>query len=249
MQVDFTSVFAMEHTGMARMFKSLEDTGLKGFLAATISVFESIVVEFFANAKVVAGTVISSVALAVTKEVLLEAFGLPTEGIEIFWIFLIRTVVEMRGRFSSSDVPFRAPSKKKEMKMEFRLLHDIVSKALCVGGYGKQPYPSITGFCGPAECIVGMLGPDGLEIKIDVLESTLVHKLADNQQNIAALETGLVRHFADSQQHILDEFASLKSQVAEMVDCLKELRDAKKGEGPSNKKGEGTRNSKKRRWF
>ncbi|KZV45279.1 hypothetical protein F511_06797 [Dorcoceras hygrometricum] len=37
----------------------------------------------------------------------------------------------MRKRFSGSDVPFRAPNKKKEMKMEYRLLHDIVAKALC----------------------------------------------------------------------------------------------------------------------
>ncbi|KZV16736.1 hypothetical protein F511_25882 [Dorcoceras hygrometricum] len=81
---------------------------------------------------------------------------------------------------------------------------------------------------------------DGLDIKIVVLESTLVRQFADNQQNLAALETGLVRHFADSQQYFVDEVTSLKPQVAEMVDCLKELCDGKKGEGPSSKKGEGT---------
>ncbi|KZV56703.1 hypothetical protein F511_30048 [Dorcoceras hygrometricum] len=37
----------------------------------------------------------------------------------------------MRNRFSGSDEPFRAPSKKKGMKFEYRLLHDIVAKALC----------------------------------------------------------------------------------------------------------------------
>ncbi|KZV55353.1 UV-stimulated scaffold protein A [Dorcoceras hygrometricum] len=37
---------------------------------------------------------------------------------------------EMRMRFSGSDVPFRAPNKKNEMKIEYRLLHDIVAKAL-----------------------------------------------------------------------------------------------------------------------
>ncbi|KZV50155.1 putative disease resistance protein [Dorcoceras hygrometricum] len=71
---------------------------------------------------------------------------------------------------------------------------------------------------------------DGMEIKIDVLESTLVRKFADNQQNLSALETGLVRHFADSQQHLVDEVTMLKSQVAEIVECLKELRDSKNGE-------------------
>ncbi|KZV45071.1 flagellar associated protein [Dorcoceras hygrometricum] len=66
---------------------------------------------------------------------------------------------------------------------------------------------------------------DGMEIKINVQESTLVRKFADNQQNLSALETGLVRHFADRQQHIVDEVTTLKSQV----ECLKELRDAKRG--------------------
>ncbi|KZV57363.1 flagellar inner arm dynein 1 heavy chain alpha [Dorcoceras hygrometricum] len=90
---------------------------------------------------------------------------------------------------------------------------------------------------------------DRLEIKIDMPESTLVRKFSDNQQNLSALESGLVRHFADSQQHLVDEVETLKSQVAEMVDRLKELRDAKKRKGPSNKKGEGTSSYKKRRWF
>ncbi|KZV35032.1 hypothetical protein F511_19779 [Dorcoceras hygrometricum] len=55
LQVKFESVLAMEHTGMARLFKSLVDTGLEGFLAVSDSVYEAAVVEFFANAKVIAG--------------------------------------------------------------------------------------------------------------------------------------------------------------------------------------------------
>ncbi|KZV44940.1 hypothetical protein F511_33011 [Dorcoceras hygrometricum] len=120
----------MEHTGRARMFKTLEDIGLTGFLAASSSVYESVVVEFFANAKVIVGTIVSFVAnkkLALMKETFAEAFGLPTEVLDV----PSQTVVEMRGRFSGSDLPFRAPSKKKEMKIEFCLLHDIVAKALC----------------------------------------------------------------------------------------------------------------------
>ncbi|KZV21253.1 5-methyltetrahydrofolate:homocysteine methyltransferase [Dorcoceras hygrometricum] len=51
LQVDFDSVLAMEHTGMVQMFKNLEETGLKGFLTASDTVYESAVVEFFANAR------------------------------------------------------------------------------------------------------------------------------------------------------------------------------------------------------
>ncbi|KZV23644.1 tropinone reductaseAt1g07440 [Dorcoceras hygrometricum] len=60
MQVDFVSVLAMEHTRMGA------------------------VTEFFANVKVITGTVVSFVAnrkLVVTKDIFAEAFGLPTEGL------------------------------------------------------------------------------------------------------------------------------------------------------------------------
>ncbi|KZV27980.1 hypothetical protein F511_25857 [Dorcoceras hygrometricum] len=39
-------------------------------------------------------------------------------------------VTEMRSQFSGSDEPFKASNKKKEMKIEFRLLHDVVAKTL-----------------------------------------------------------------------------------------------------------------------
>ncbi|KZV46113.1 hypothetical protein F511_12640 [Dorcoceras hygrometricum] len=134
LQVEFESVLTMEHTGMAWMFKSLVDIGIEGFLAASGSVYENAVVELFANVKVVTGTIISTVAnekLALTKEVFAEAFKLPTEGMTRFLDIPNPIVVEMCGRFFGSDVPFMAPRKKKEMKVEFRLLHDIMAKAVC----------------------------------------------------------------------------------------------------------------------
>ncbi|KZV17532.1 hypothetical protein F511_34000 [Dorcoceras hygrometricum] len=133
MQVDFESVLAMEHTGMAKMFKSLEEIGLKGFLEASGSVYEAAVVEFFA-AKVIAVTIVSFVnnrKLALTKDVFAETFGLPTEGLIGFLDIPSNTMAEMRMKVSGIDAPFRAPNKKKEMKMEYRRLHEIVSKALC----------------------------------------------------------------------------------------------------------------------
>ncbi|KZV38647.1 hypothetical protein F511_11745 [Dorcoceras hygrometricum] len=73
----------MEHTGMARMFNTLVETGIKGFLAASGSVYENAVVEFFTNAKVIAGKVVSFVAnkkLALRNEFYVETYGLPIEG-------------------------------------------------------------------------------------------------------------------------------------------------------------------------
>ncbi|KZV16878.1 hypothetical protein F511_21087 [Dorcoceras hygrometricum] len=77
----------MEHIGMTSMFKSLEDTGLKGFFKGTTSVFENVVTEYFLNAKVVAGTIVSVVCnknLAITEDVFSTTFQLPTEGMTIF---------------------------------------------------------------------------------------------------------------------------------------------------------------------
>ncbi|KZV46963.1 hypothetical protein F511_23565 [Dorcoceras hygrometricum] len=108
LQLNFSSVLTLEHSGMVKMFKSLKDSGLKEFLEASGSVYEEAVLEFFANAKVLAGTIVSLVGarnIAITKDTFIE--------------------------FSGSDEPFRAPNKKREMKIEFRILHDIVAKALC----------------------------------------------------------------------------------------------------------------------
>ncbi|KZV34489.1 hypothetical protein F511_17089 [Dorcoceras hygrometricum] len=107
LQVDFESVLAMEHSGMVGIFKTLENTVLKRFMTATGSVYEAAVGEFFTNAKVIAGTI--SVLLPIGN-----------------W-----HLSEMRSRFSGSDVLIPAPNKKKEMKMEYRLLHDIIAKVLC----------------------------------------------------------------------------------------------------------------------
>ncbi|KZV58075.1 hypothetical protein F511_39661 [Dorcoceras hygrometricum] len=134
LQVDFDSVIAMENAEMAQMFKTLENTGLKGFMTASNSVYESAMVEFLANEKVIAGTIVSFVAnrkLAITKEIFAEVFGLPTEGMVGFLDIQKKTVDEMRIQLSGTDAPFRTPSKKKQLKMEYRLLHDIVAKYLC----------------------------------------------------------------------------------------------------------------------
>ncbi|KZV55729.1 hypothetical protein F511_12564 [Dorcoceras hygrometricum] len=134
MQVNFEFVLTMEHCGMAKVFKSLEVSGLKGFLEASDSVYESAVIEFFTNAKVIAGKIVSLVGtqkMALTKDQYTEDFGIPSEGLTSFLNIPKETVAEMRHQFSGPDETFRAPNKKMEMKIEFRLLHDVVAKALC----------------------------------------------------------------------------------------------------------------------
>ncbi|KZV18020.1 hypothetical protein F511_39425 [Dorcoceras hygrometricum] len=124
----------MEHNGMVKMFKSLKDSGLKGFLEGSGSVYEEAVLEFFTNAKIVAGTIVSLVGarrIAITKDTLIEVFELPDQGINNFLTIPKEIALEMRRQFSGTDEPFKAPNKKRDMPIEFRLLHDIVAKDLC----------------------------------------------------------------------------------------------------------------------
>ncbi|KZV26662.1 hypothetical protein F511_25653 [Dorcoceras hygrometricum] len=127
---------------MVRMFKALEDTGLRGFLEGTTLVFESAVTEFFSNARVIAGTIVSTVSgkkLVVTEEMFSRTFKLPTEGMQNLSGIPNETIAEMRTRFSATTVPFKSSGKKKDLLFEYRLLHDIVAKSLCAkaGSFDK----------------------------------------------------------------------------------------------------------------
>ncbi|KZV26389.1 hypothetical protein F511_36839 [Dorcoceras hygrometricum] len=75
-----------------------------------------------------------------------------------------------------------------------------------------------------------------------------VEKQADDPSTIDGLETSLVCHYADSQQKLVDELAMVKSHLADM-DCIKELHDAKMGEGPSIKRGKGQATVKRENGF
>ncbi|KZV35418.1 hypothetical protein F511_37561 [Dorcoceras hygrometricum] len=80
---------------------------------------------------------------------------------------------------------------------------------------------------------------DGLDIKIDVLELTLSKRMDDSHQHFTQLETDMVHNYSDSNQQLVDELASVKSQLATMVESMKEFGADKKGEGGHNRQGQG----------
>ncbi|KZV40227.1 hypothetical protein F511_15940 [Dorcoceras hygrometricum] len=103
----------MEHAGMVKMFKTLEELGLKGFLGVSVSVYEGSLMEFFANGKVIANTIVSFVAnrkIVITKSVFAEAFQLPTEGLVGFTDLPVKAVAEMKMRFSAKALCAKAGS-------------------------------------------------------------------------------------------------------------------------------------------
>ncbi|KZV48837.1 hypothetical protein F511_15486 [Dorcoceras hygrometricum] len=64
---------------------------------------------------------------------------------------------------------------------------------------------------------------DRLDIKIDVLERTLSKIMNDSHQHFTKMETTIVRNYADSHQQLVDELALVKSQLAAMVESIKEF--------------------------
>ncbi|KZV24737.1 phospholipid-transporting ATPase 4-like [Dorcoceras hygrometricum] len=91
---------------MLKVFKVLESSGLGGFLGCSVSIYEEDIQEFFANAK------------------------LPTDGLVVETEFPERMVTQMKLEFLESGVPMKSSCKKKAMKVEYRLLNGILTKAL-----------------------------------------------------------------------------------------------------------------------
>ncbi|KZV32146.1 chromosome condensation complex protein [Dorcoceras hygrometricum] len=62
LHVSFESVLAMDNPGMVSMFKALTASGLQGFLGCPAAIYETALIDFFENALVRDGVVISTVA-------------------------------------------------------------------------------------------------------------------------------------------------------------------------------------------
>ncbi|KZV50655.1 hypothetical protein F511_30066 [Dorcoceras hygrometricum] len=82
--VDFESVLSMDDQGMVSMFKALMASGLAGFLGCPAVIHEDALVDFFENASVREGVIISTVAgqlVEISEEWFAESFELPVDGL------------------------------------------------------------------------------------------------------------------------------------------------------------------------
>ncbi|KZV28980.1 hypothetical protein F511_07540 [Dorcoceras hygrometricum] len=133
--VGFDSVFGMEDTGMVQMFESLIATGLKNFLCCLAVFSEATLTEFFANGFVRDGLVVSTVKgvhVEISEKVFAEAFELPIDGLTDVSDVPKNLVFDARSLFSASQEQVSISCLKKELKIEFRLLHDILAKTMFV---------------------------------------------------------------------------------------------------------------------
>ncbi|KZV50765.1 gibberellin 2-beta-dioxygenase 1 [Dorcoceras hygrometricum] len=125
----------MDEPGMVSMFQALVDSGLQGFLGCSAVVYEEALVEFFANGRVRDGVVVSSVdgvIVEISEELFAETFELPVDGLGDLYEMPKDAIFDARSIVSLSGEPISLSGRKNQMKFEYRLLCDIVAKAISV---------------------------------------------------------------------------------------------------------------------
>ncbi|KZV48077.1 dystroglycan-like [Dorcoceras hygrometricum] len=135
-QINFESVLMIhDHEGMVNMFKALEASGLRKFLGCESILYEKELGDFFDTALVqgedITG-VISGKFVTISPTQFSTVFDLPTEGITNFSEVPKDKVYDARSLFSQKGLQIDVHGKKKFMKHEFRLLNDILAKAITV---------------------------------------------------------------------------------------------------------------------
>ncbi|KZV54066.1 hypothetical protein F511_39689 [Dorcoceras hygrometricum] len=133
LHVCFESVLAMDNARMVAMFESLVATGLKGFLGCPAVIHEAALLEFFANGSVRDGLVVNTVngvSVEISEQLLAETFELPMEGLTDLFEIPKDLVFDAKSIVSFSGKPVSISGKKKEMKIEFLILFDIMANTI-----------------------------------------------------------------------------------------------------------------------
>ncbi|KZV31127.1 hypothetical protein F511_04614 [Dorcoceras hygrometricum] len=133
--IDFDSVFCIDDAGLVQMFESLIAIGFKNFLGCPAIFYEDALIEFFENGSVRDGLVFSTIngrAIEISDEVFAATFELPTEGLTDFSEVPKDLVFDARSLFSISKEQVSISCLKKEMKIEYRILSDILAKTIYV---------------------------------------------------------------------------------------------------------------------
>ncbi|KZV17779.1 hypothetical protein F511_01588 [Dorcoceras hygrometricum] len=135
-QINFESVLMIhDNEGMVNMFKALEASGLRQFLGCESTLYEAELGHFFETALLVDEDItcaISGKFITISPSLFTTVFDLPSEGITNFAEVPKEKVYDARSFFSQKGVQVDVHGKKKFLKHEFRLLNDILAKAITV---------------------------------------------------------------------------------------------------------------------
>ncbi|KZV17961.1 hypothetical protein F511_31584 [Dorcoceras hygrometricum] len=134
-QVYFASVLEIENEGTVATFEDLISSGLTGFLGCSSVIYEAALIEFFQNSSVRNGRVFSTVRgkpVEISEEVFAETFELPMDGLMDMHEVPKDLVFDARSEFSFDGEQLNTSCKKRELKIVFRLLSDILAKSVTV---------------------------------------------------------------------------------------------------------------------
>ncbi|KZV17962.1 hypothetical protein F511_31585 [Dorcoceras hygrometricum] len=134
-QVYFASILEIENEGTVAMFEALISFGLSGFLGCLLVIYEAALIEFFQNSSVRNGRVFSTVRgkpVEISEEVFAETFELPMDGLMDMHEVPKDLVFDARSEFSFDGEQLNTSCKKRELKIVFRLLSDILAKSVTV---------------------------------------------------------------------------------------------------------------------
>ncbi|KZV29159.1 hypothetical protein F511_39586 [Dorcoceras hygrometricum] len=118
---------------MVSIFNALMASGLEGFLGCPAVLYEAALVDFFENGSVRDGLVVSTVngvLLEITEQLFAEAFELPVDGFSELSEISKDKVFDARSLVSLTGEPVSTSGKKIQMKIEYRLLCDIMAKTI-----------------------------------------------------------------------------------------------------------------------
>ncbi|KZV21216.1 hypothetical protein F511_17950 [Dorcoceras hygrometricum] len=134
--VNFDSMFWMDDAALVQMFESLIATGLKEFLGCPAVFYEAALTEFFTNGSVREdGMVVSTIrgtTVEISESMFVAAFELPTEVLTDLSDVPKNLLFDARSLFSESKEQLSISCLKKELKIQYRLLHDILAKTIYV---------------------------------------------------------------------------------------------------------------------
>ncbi|KZV31043.1 dystroglycan-like [Dorcoceras hygrometricum] len=133
--IDFASVLAMENPGMVSVFNALMASGLEGFLGCPAVIYESELVDFSNNGSVRDGLVVSTVngvQVEISEHLFPETFELPVDGLADLSEIPKDKIFDARSIVSLSGEPVSLSGRKGQMKIEYRLLCDIMAKSISV---------------------------------------------------------------------------------------------------------------------
>ncbi|KZV49196.1 hypothetical protein F511_42026 [Dorcoceras hygrometricum] len=110
-------------------------SGLEGFLGCPAVLYEAALVDFFENGEgwdvLVVGTV-NGVPVEITEQLFAEAFELPVDGLSELSKIPKDKVFDAWSLVSLTSEPVSTSGKKIQMKIEYRLLYDIMAKTISV---------------------------------------------------------------------------------------------------------------------